>query len=68
MSDGLINVLLIGGWLGSVLVCLVWLARSSVRGTERALWALMIVLVPILGAAAFVIVARFGPGRSAGPG
>ncbi|MEX2029675.1 MAG: PLDc N-terminal domain-containing protein [Anaerolineales bacterium] len=61
------DIVLVGIWLLSVALCLVWLSRSDAEGTERAIWALAIVLVPFLGALAYLIVGRRAGGRRAGP-
>ena len=57
---------LVGTWVLSVALCLVWLAHSDADGTERAIWALAIVLVPYLGALAYLIVGRRVGGPRAG--
>lgn len=59
------NFLLLGGWLLADILCLWWLAHSSMQGTERAIWVLVIVLFPFIGALAYVIVVRLGARRSA---
>lgn len=42
-------------WLVPALVALISLRSKPVAGTARAVWALVIVVIPVLGAAAYFI-------------
>jgi len=57
----LLNVLLIVGWIVLSVLALVQLRRVRLPETARALWAGMIVVIPLGGAVAFWIVR---PGES----
>ncbi len=52
----IINFVILGGWLVLMLIALFRLRRSHLAGFEQALWALMIIAIPLLGALAFLIV------------
>lgn len=52
----IINLLIIGSWPLFSIIALLALRRSHLTGTNQALWAFLIVAVPILGALAFFIV------------
>ena len=52
----IIQLLIIGVWPFLSLVALLALRRSRIAGTAQALWAILIVAVPVLGALAFFIV------------
>lgn len=52
----IINLLIIGSWPLFSIIALLGLRRSHLTGTNQALWAFLIVAVPILGALAFFIV------------
>lgn len=52
----LINLLFIAGWLALSIVTLFRLKRSALPPTAAALWAILIVFAPFLGAIAFWIV------------
>ena len=52
----LLNVLLFGGWIILAVLALLQLRRQSMADTARAIWAVLILIIPILGAAAFWIV------------
>lgn len=56
------NFLILGGWLVMTLIALFGLRHSRLKGFEQALWALMIIAIPLLGALAFFIV-RPGKGE-----
>jgi hypothetical protein len=49
------NLLLISVWLIPMMIALVYLRRSDVPEVARALWALVIVAVPLLGPIAFLL-------------
>ena len=67
MTGETFNYILAAVWLGSVLLCLIWLRRSPAIGAERALWAAVILLVPFLGALAYLLVGRTRKGGAAEP-
>jgi hypothetical protein len=52
----LINVLIVGSWPIFSIIALLALRRSHITGTSQALWALLVVAIPILGALAFFLV------------
>lgn len=52
----LFNLLLIGGWLVLAVLALIRLRSLNLPETARAIWAVVILLVPIAGALAFWIV------------
>ena len=51
-----LNLLILVGWVGLAIVALVRLRRCKVGQGARALWVLVVLLVPILGAVAFLVV------------
>jgi hypothetical protein len=59
------NLFLIGGWLILALFALFQLRHHELPETARAIWAALILLVPIVGALAFWIVkpGKQFPGR-----
>jgi len=52
----IIQMLFIGSWPLFSIITLFGLRRRNLTGTNQAIWALLIVAVPILGALAFFIV------------
>jgi hypothetical protein len=52
----LINILIVGSWPFFSIIALLALRRSHLTGTAQALWALLVVAIPILGALAFFLV------------
>jgi hypothetical protein len=52
----ILNLMLIVGWIVLSVLALVQLRRASLPETARALWAGMIVVIPLAGAIAFWIV------------
>ena len=56
----LFNLLLLVGWLVLAVIALVQLRQRGLSETARAIWAALIVVIPIAGALAFWIV---GPGK-----
>jgi len=52
----IINLLLVGSWPLFSIIALLGLRRRSLTGTNQALWAILVVAVPVLGALAFFIV------------
>ena len=51
----LFNFALLATWLLLVLITLVQVSRSKIGEWERIAWAALIVLVPLLGAIAFLL-------------
>ncbi len=51
----IIQFLIFGSWPLLSLIALFSLRRSHLTGTSQALWALLIVAIPVLGALAFFI-------------
>ncbi|HSV85471.1 MAG TPA: PLDc N-terminal domain-containing protein [Levilinea sp.] len=52
----LFNLVLLAGWLVLAVFALVQLRRANLPETARALWALIVMIVPFAGAIAFWIV------------
>lgn len=52
----IIQFLIFGGWILFSLIALFALRRARLTGISQALWALLIIAIPILGALAFFIV------------
>ena len=55
LAAQVLNVTLILGWIVLLALILRSLSHRKMENTARALWALTIVLVPILGAAAYFL-------------
>jgi len=58
-----IQFLMLGSWLLPSIFALFALRRSHLTGVNQVLWALGIIVIPVLGAMAFFIVK---PGRENG--
>jgi hypothetical protein len=52
----LLNMALVAAWIVLAVLALVQLRRINLNETTRAIWAALVVVVPILGAIAFWIV------------
>ena len=52
----IISFLIIGGYPILSLIALFTLRRNRLTGTNQAIWALLIIAIPFLGALAFFIV------------
>jgi len=52
----IVQILSVGSWPLFSIIALLALRRKHLTGTNQALWALLIVAIPILGALAFFIV------------
>jgi len=52
----LVSFLIIGGYPILSLIALFALRRNRLTGTNQAIWALLIIAIPLLGALAFFIV------------
>ena len=52
----IVNFLILAGWIVLAIVALTHLRRCQLNETARVLWAIVIVLVPLMGALAFFIV------------
>jgi hypothetical protein len=57
------NLLLIAGWLVIALLALVQLRRANLPESARAVWALIILVIPVAGAIAYWIVRPGGESR-----
>jgi hypothetical protein len=51
-----VNVLILAAWLLPVLLALIRLRRCQLAPVARVLWVMVVVLVPLVGALAFLIV------------
>jgi hypothetical protein len=63
-----VNVLILTAWLLSVILALIHLRRCQLDDVARVLWVMVVVLVPLVGALAFLIVqpGRPRPGENEG--
>jgi len=61
MSFQIIQTLGFAIWILSVVITLFWIQRSNLEDLAKAVWALIVLLIPILGAIAFIIVHRLAP-------
>lgn len=52
----IIQMLFVGSWPLASIIALLDLRRSHLTETNQAIWALLVVAIPILGALAFFIV------------
>jgi len=52
----IIQLLIFGSWSILSIIALFALRRAQVTGINQAIWALLIIVIPILGALAFFIV------------
>lgn len=50
------NVLLVLAWIGLAIYSLIQLRRQSLSASAKALWTMVIVVIPLVGAIAFLIV------------
>lgn len=55
MNGSTINLIIVFVWLLSIVYCLLKL-RATADTTARAIWALLIVVIPFIGALAFLLV------------
>lgn len=62
LAAQLVNLGLLAAWVALALYALLRLRRAPLPATAQAIWAAVIVLVPLLGALAFLLA---GPGRRA---
>lgn len=60
------NLTVVGGWLILALFTLFRLRRQDLPETARAIWAAVILLLPLIGALAFWIVRPGDPSPEAG--
>ncbi len=56
------NIILLSVWILSVGITLVWIQRSNLENLTKAVWTLIVLIVPIFGSLAFIIVHRLGAG------
>lgn len=52
----ILNILVIAAWIGLSIYCLLQLRKLTLSATAKALWTLIVVLVPVVGSVAFLIV------------
>jgi len=52
----LIGLAILIAWIVLLVMCLVRLRTTTLSSTSKALWVLILVAIPILGAVAFLIV------------
>jgi len=52
----IIQMLFVGSWPLASIIALLALRRSRLTGISQAIWALLVVAIPILGALAYFIV------------
>jgi putative copper export protein len=50
------NVLLVLAWIGLAIYCLIQLRKQSFSASAKALWTMIIIVIPLVGAIAFLIV------------
>jgi hypothetical protein len=55
-----IQYFLFAVWLLSLGITLVWIQRGKLDPLTKAVWALIALLIPILGSLAFIVVHRLG--------
>ena len=52
----MLNIVLLLAWLILSIICLVRLGKSGLSANSKALWTLIILLIPLMGSIAFLIV------------
>jgi hypothetical protein len=52
----LVNIAILLSWVILGIICLVRLGKMQISSTARAIWALVILIIPLIGAIAFLIV------------
>jgi hypothetical protein len=57
----ILNLLILLGWLGLTIAALIIIGRRRLEPVREWLWTALVILVPVLGALAFLIVA---PGKA----
>ena len=62
MNYMIIQNLVIVIWILSLSLSIVWIKNSSLENLTKAVWVLIVLIVPILGSIAFIIVHRLGSG------
>ncbi len=50
------NVLLVLAWIGLAIYCLIQLRKQSLSASAKALWTIVVIVIPLVGAIAFLIV------------
>ena len=58
------NFVVLFAWLGSIAIAILGLRRSELAAGTKAAWALAILLLPYLGAFAFICVIKLTPRSS----
>lgn len=56
----IIQNLIIVIWILSLSLSLIWIKNSNLENITKAVWVLIVLLIPILGSLAFIIVHRLG--------
>ena len=49
-------------WIISLFITLFWIQRSNLENLTKAVWTLIVLIVPIFGSLAFILVHRLGAG------
>jgi len=52
----ILNIIIILAWIVLAILCLINLGKRQMPETPKALWALIILIIPVFGAIAFLIV------------
>ena len=52
----LLNIIILLAWLILSIICLVRLGKSGLSANSKAVWTLIILLIPLMGSIAFLIV------------
>jgi len=52
----LVNIILLISWIVIAIIAVISLRKKKLHATPKALWTLIILCVPILGAIAFLII------------
>jgi apolipoprotein N-acyltransferase len=52
----ILNVIIILAWIVLAILCLINLGKRQMPETPKALWAAIILIIPVFGAIAFLIV------------
>lgn len=52
----ILSVILIGAWIYLTFSCLIKLRNRQLTSTTKAIWVLILLIIPVLGPVAFLIV------------
>jgi hypothetical protein len=47
-------------WIFSLGITLIWIKKSKLENLTKAVWVLIVLIVPILGSIAFIVIHRLG--------